>query len=576
MALVNQVSADVKEAFELNRAKRLYLKPIARMAIKVTLPELKLPGLTVSNWEVMEKLKSTVAPDLFTIIKVTKSSFEHIYFEAEADSKSLLNKFIEKLNNLTLKLSGFAEPLKVTAAQRKVPFPKKHDWDAFFRDTPDMDECKPGERPDTVHIKGLPSKWFLEKDNSKGDKPNPEVVFKVFEKFAPIRAIDIPALDPYRHRMASQEEGDSDFKKFSFTFGSTLNFEAYIQYMDYTGFARAMKILKGKKLIKVLEDNKAAAANIEVTFDKTAHLSEKQIKTRDCIRKKLVQQDQEEEEKRKREREETEKQKEFEKLEEKRKAKEALRLRIERRKAREEKRKLRRENRKLESRKRKVIAKQIAAKQQIIEVQRHEEATRLVTELLGRIAVKKGEEEEENKKREEELKILRQLEEKKRNIELMKKLEEKKKKKQKSQSKKKEKSLRKKLEKKLEDMKSKKEELQRELLRERVAKSKEKLSSVVTTGSLSLNPIESDSEEEYAPLMRQKFRGRRGYRHYRDTFHGRCYKPYNRYGAVGYDYPDELEPLYDHGQFPGQRYFRGRRPFRGHRGNTDRRYQRRR
>ena len=34
------------------------------------------------------------------------------------------------------------------------------DWNNFFRDASDMDETKPGERPDTVHIQNLPCKFF--------------------------------------------------------------------------------------------------------------------------------------------------------------------------------------------------------------------------------------------------------------------------------------------------------------------------------------------------------------------------------------------------------------------------------
>ena len=36
------------------------------------------------------------------------------------------------------------------------------DWDEFFRDNPDMNEMKAGERPDTIHLENLPVKWFLQ------------------------------------------------------------------------------------------------------------------------------------------------------------------------------------------------------------------------------------------------------------------------------------------------------------------------------------------------------------------------------------------------------------------------------
>lgn len=52
-----------------------------------------------------------------------------------------------------------------------------------------MDEMKPGHRPDTIHIKNLPVKWF------GGDRPRPNVIIQAFGVFGEIRRFYIPALD---------------------------------------------------------------------------------------------------------------------------------------------------------------------------------------------------------------------------------------------------------------------------------------------------------------------------------------------------------------------------------------------
>lgn len=65
-----------------------------------------------------------------------------------------------------------------------------------------MNEMKPGERPDTIHVQNLPTKWFINQHDKSGvakDKPSEYVVRKVFAMFGDIRAIDIPMLDPYRY-----------------------------------------------------------------------------------------------------------------------------------------------------------------------------------------------------------------------------------------------------------------------------------------------------------------------------------------------------------------------------------------
>ena len=78
----------------------------------------------------------------------------------------------------------------------------RHDWDSYFRDNKNMNEMKAGERPDTIYIQNMPTKWFLDPYDRSGvlkDKPSEFVLKKVFQTFGEIRAVDIPALDPYRY-----------------------------------------------------------------------------------------------------------------------------------------------------------------------------------------------------------------------------------------------------------------------------------------------------------------------------------------------------------------------------------------
>lgn len=61
---------------------------------------------------------------------------------------------------------------------------------------------KPGERPDTVHVSGLPSKWFAGKrSHQESDKPSEQTLKRIFEMYGEIRSVDIPMLDPYRNHM---------------------------------------------------------------------------------------------------------------------------------------------------------------------------------------------------------------------------------------------------------------------------------------------------------------------------------------------------------------------------------------
>ena len=254
------VCSDTTEAIDLFRPQGLYFKPIAKINISVQLPQMKSPGKSISNWEVMEKLKKMIKPDVFMVLKVVKSTLEFVRFEGEIENKSKIKVLTQRLDTKTIKLSGFPDALKVRAAEAKVNFPSRHDWDSFFRDAKNMDEMKPGERPDTVHIKDIPSRWFVNKKNKDKDKPSEYILKKVFETFGDIRCVDIPMLDPYRREMAMGNKGAIQ----TFTFGQDLTFEAFIQYKEYIAFVKAMTALRGMKLMYKGEDGKALTANIKV------------------------------------------------------------------------------------------------------------------------------------------------------------------------------------------------------------------------------------------------------------------------------------------------------------------------
>ncbi|KAM7182010.1 A-kinase anchor protein 17A [Macrochelys suwanniensis] len=389
---------DASEAVELCASYGLYLKPITKMSISVALPQLKQPGKSISNWEVMERLKGMVQTHQFSTLRISKSTMDFIRFEGEVENKSLVKSFLACLDGKTIKLSGFSDILKVRAAEYKIDFPTRHDWDSFFRDAKDMNETLPGERPDTIHLEGLPCKWFALKD-SGSEKPSEEVLVKVFKKFGEIRNVDIPMLDPYREEMTGR-----NFHTFSF--GGHLNFEAYIQYREYVGFIKAMNALRGMKLMYKGDDGKAVACNVKVSFDSTKHLSDASIKKRQLERQKLQELEQQREEQKRREKEAEEKKKEeerklkeLEELERERKREEKLRKREQKQKDRE----VRRNKKKLEKmqaeEQKKLQEKIRLEERKLLLAQRNLQSIRIIAELLSRAKAVKLLEQEHNEER---------------------------------------------------------------------------------------------------------------------------------------------------------------------------------
>ncbi|KAM8857650.1 A-kinase anchor protein 17A isoform 2-T2 [Synchiropus picturatus] len=405
---------DVTEAVCLSDAHNMYLKPIAKMTISVALPQLKLPGKSISNWEVMERVKAMVAPDQFSGLRISKSTMDFIRFEGEVENKMVVKSILTRLDGKTIKLSGFTDVLKVRAVENKMDFPTRHDWDSFFRDAKDMNETLPGERPDTIHLEGLPCRWFSQKDSQFPDRPSEEVLSAVFEAFGKVRNVDIPMLDPYREEML-----DKNFNTFSF--GGHLNFEAYVQYQEYGGFTKAMDTLRGMKLMLKGDDGKAVACNIKVTFDRSKHLSESALKKRSLERQKLQELERLREEKKRQEKEEEErrkederKQKEQEEEEKERKKEERIRKREQKVIEREERKNLKKVRKQQEEEQKKLQMKIAMEERRLLLAQRNLESIRLVAELLTRAkALKQKQQEKERAQREklEQQEQLRQKEE---------------------------------------------------------------------------------------------------------------------------------------------------------------------
>uniref|UniRef100_UPI00398E88F1 A-kinase anchor protein 17A-like n=1 Tax=Pristiophorus japonicus TaxID=55135 RepID=UPI00398E88F1 len=329
---------DTSDAVELYAPQCLYLKPIARLTISVMLPESKSSSKLISNWEVMESLKRMAHPDQITSLKVSRSTMDFIRFEAEVENKNLVQTMWEKFNNKMMKLNGINEMARVLAAATQVNFPSPCDWESFFKTAECLNKALPGERPDTVHMEGLPCKW-LSSNQLNREKPMEKILHKVFGQFGEIRNVDIPMLDPYREEMTG--------KKFNtFSIGGLPTFEAYIQYQECAGFVKAMESLRGMKLMYKGDDGKALACNIKVTFDTTKHLSDSAIEKRHLERLKLQElekrreaqkrKDKEEEQSREAERKRREDERERE-----RKRKEKLRGKEHRQKEQEETRRLR-------------------------------------------------------------------------------------------------------------------------------------------------------------------------------------------------------------------------------------------
>ena len=167
-----------------------------------------------------------------------------------------------------------------------------------------------------------------------------------------------------------------------YSFDDEQFFEAYIQFHTYASFCKALEALKVMKLMLKRQDD-YYTTTIEVTFDKTKHMTDAVITRRDIVRNRLMARDQELEEADEKVRLEADKVREqdLQKVVSEQKVKESRRL------EREEKRK----SKQIENLKNKdideingLINKE---ERKLLRAQRKLEALRLITELFRRLAV---------------------------------------------------------------------------------------------------------------------------------------------------------------------------------------------
>lgn len=152
-----QTCRNTTDAVPLYLPQQLYLKPTSRVTISIQLPNVKKLDKAISHWEIMEKLRTAIKPDEFSVLSVSKTTAEFVRFEAEIDNKTRLDRVLSKLDNNSIKLKEIPNLLRVKAGEFKSDFPTRHKWDAFFQEARDMDEMKPGRYFAVISYQELPA-----------------------------------------------------------------------------------------------------------------------------------------------------------------------------------------------------------------------------------------------------------------------------------------------------------------------------------------------------------------------------------------------------------------------------------
>lgn len=364
---------------ELCPSLGLFLVPQKKVTVAVFLPTARTVGPSISNWDMMEKLRQGAQPEEFVSLRVEHSSRERINFIGELASLRALRKVVLLLNGKTMRMPGFPEPFKVKASSLDINLPKKKDWEAFYRSKglANFADGSPGERPDTVRVSRIPVEWFLDKsDVDAGGCPSRALVARAFSQFGALSNVGVHLHKPVVLQLQQTEPG-----AFS-SFGPTPSqpaqlFDAFLQFEDYSGFCSCMLGLKGMHMMRSSGADGGGAgggvdtkevACIEIDYDRTGFMTAANTRRREAEEAVVRENRQKERERREEE----------QRVERERKESEERAERERRHKAKRQRREARQERR-LEKKQRDLILQRL----KLVNAERHTEAQRLLRVLLS-------------------------------------------------------------------------------------------------------------------------------------------------------------------------------------------------
>eukprot|EP00054_Salpingoeca_dolichothecata_P021981 m.142472 g.142472 ORF g.142472 m.142472 type:complete len:912 (+) comp24184_c1_seq17:46-2781(+) len=357
-------------------------------------------GLKLSEWDAIEKIE-TLARQKFVSLKRDRKQSTPLclVFTGELKSGKTVDEAIASLHGKNFKVAGNPARfvLKVESLLNKEAV-LNTDWKSKFSPR-EFDSLRPGDRPDTIIVRSLPSLWFPE-ESTLGTRE--EALKKGFSVFGDVTNVCVA-----KPKTANEPATDVKAKL------KSLEIDVYVQYRTYRDFLYAFRTMTGRQLVRDV-NGRVSGVMLDVRVDTSGFLTDAAIRQRKYY--------EQEEQRRQRQKEEHEK-----KMAERRKREEEERQRKrERREKEEEERRQREEEeeeqRRIEEAKRREEEERLEKlrreeEERQAEIRRHQEERRRQEEEVRRAEEERRRQEEEEKARkEEEERRVKELEEEERRL----------------------------------------------------------------------------------------------------------------------------------------------------------------
>ncbi|KAJ7976838.1 A-kinase anchor protein 17A [Quillaja saponaria] len=189
----------------------------------------------------------------FLINKLEKGVEEDDLKSLEGKLLELRKYLVEKMDGLELNLEGVKFKLTVALPASDDFEGMKKAWEEFYAFGNRGYSRGGRQEPDTIILRGVPSRWFAEPRVSS--KPSMLVTHTIFSTFGNIRNLNV-AEDNDLGKDANEESGD---------LVSGLYCKIVVQFEKYRDFYDALKVLCGRSLQK---QGSKMKADYDVTWDK--------------------------------------------------------------------------------------------------------------------------------------------------------------------------------------------------------------------------------------------------------------------------------------------------------------------
>ncbi|KAL0558088.1 hypothetical protein IC582_006652 [Cucumis melo] len=193
------------------------------------------------------------------------------YEEEEEEVTALEKKFldwrqllVEKLDGIELNLEGFKFKLTIVIPECDNFEQMKRNWEEFYAFGNQGYSRSGSQGPDTITLRGAPSRWFAEPWVSS--KPSMLVTHTIFSTFGSIRNLNIAVDDDFG------KDGNEDGEDII----SGLHCKITVQFEKHRDFYNALKVLSGRSLQK---QGSRLWADYEVTWEKDGFTQYSRIQT---------------------------------------------------------------------------------------------------------------------------------------------------------------------------------------------------------------------------------------------------------------------------------------------------------